>query len=119
MSAPKPVLVAAGGLAGAAVRWGSLELTDHATVALIVVNTVGAAILGFVVRRAGAARPRHHLLLGVGFCGSLTSFSTLALDAAVRLDDGQYAGMAILVLGSVVVGLVAARLGMAGAEPPP
>lgn len=51
--------------------------------ATLLVNVAGAALLGYVVVALPARRP----LLGTGFCGGLTTFSTLQLEA-LELSTG-------------------------------
>lgn len=67
--------------------------------ATLLVNLVGAALLGYVVVALPARRP----LLGTGFCGALTTFSTLQLEALGMLDDGD-AGRAAAYLAVTAAG---------------
>jgi CrcB protein len=103
--------VFAGGVAGALARAGVNEaLPIHAGQwpwATLLVNVAGAALLGWVV-----AGPRYHRLLGTGFCGALTTFSTLQLELLRMLDDDRFG----LALGYVAVTLAAGLLavGVAG-----
>ena len=65
------VLVGAGAVPGALLRWHlALHLGDQN----LLVNVLGAALLGFLAGLPVA--PRRQLLLGIGFCGSLTTFSS-------------------------------------------
>ena len=76
------LLVAVGGAAGATVRW----LTSQALPgrrATLLVNLAGSLLLGLLA----AAAPAPYALLGVGFCGALTTFSTFALEV---LDGGGW-----------------------------
>ena len=74
--------------------------------ATFAVNVAGAALLGWVL-----AGPRHHRLLGAGFCGALTTFSTMQLELVGMLDAGRPALALLYALGSVVAGLLANGLG--------
>ena len=89
--------VAVGAVPGALLRWQvSLHLADRN----LLVNVVGAALLGWLAGAPPAAR--RQLLLGVGFCGSLTTFSSWMLDTARLLGEGHWAaalGLLALTLG--------------------
>ena len=100
------LLVALGAVPGALLRWQlSLHLADQNLVA----NTLGSALLGFVVGLPAA--PRRQLLLGVGFCGSLTTFSSWMLDAVRQLGFGEIKAAAGLIGLTLGLGLGAATLG--------
>jgi fluoride exporter len=76
-----------------------------------VVNVVASFVLGLVV--GGPAPHAVAALVGIGFCGSLSTWSTLAYDV-VRLAEGGTRSFAVLdVLASVLAGLGAAGLGFA------
>ena len=100
------LLVAAGAVPGALLRWQvALHLGDQN----VVVNVLGAALLGLL---AGfPAAPRRQLLLGIGFCGSLTTFSSWTLAVAKDLIAGNW-GEAVALLGLTLgLGLGGAALG--------
>ena len=109
------LLVALGATAGAAARY----LTDMAVSrrrpgrfpwGTLVVNVTGSFAVGVV---AGAAfGPAWIALLGTGFCGAFTTWSTLALDAVVLARSGAWRPAVLDVLVSVGAGLVAVSLGV-------
>lgn len=115
------VIVGAGGGVGAAARY---VLTEALAPALarptvtFMINIFGALLLGVLLealaRRGpdvGAGRALR-LLLGTGVLGGFTTYSTLALDAASLLRAGHPLVMVGYGLGSVLVGLAAAAVGI-------
>jgi CrcB protein len=60
--------------------------------------------------------PRSKLLLGVGFCGSFTTFSTYSVDVVKWLQQGQTARALSYVAVNNVGGVVAAAAGMVLAQ---
>ena len=70
------LLVAAGAVPGGVRRW---EVAVQVGEQNLLVNVMGAALLGLLAGLPAA--PRRQLLVGIGFCGSLTTFSSLMLTA--------------------------------------
>ena len=65
------LLVALGAVPGAVIRW---QIGSHLPDNDVIVNVLGAFILGWLVGLP--LRPKRQLLVGIGFCGSLTTFSS-------------------------------------------
>jgi CrcB protein len=99
-----------GGVAGAMARAGVLEALPHDPGrwpwATLLVNVAGAFILGAV-----AARGARRALLGQGFCGALTTFSTLQLELLQMLDAGRVGLALAYAATSLALGVAAAELG--------
>lgn len=82
-----------------------------------VVNLAGAALLGLLVGLAGGTDVDTGTLvvLGIGFCGGLTTFSTWMLDVTDRPAEDQalavnvtlFAGMLLAGVGWLVGALIA------------
>ena len=69
------------------------------------VNVAGAFALGYFVTRLQERLPLSAYkrpLLGTGFCGALTTFSTIQIELLQFLDDGRY-GMALLYGGATLL----------------
>jgi CrcB protein len=112
------LLVVLGGLVGAPARY----LTDLAVQSrhssrlpwgTLTVNVAGSLLLGLVAGLTSAhSAPAWVLsLLGTGFCGALTTFSTFSFETFRLLDERQWALAAANVVGSVAAGLGAVALG--------
>jgi CrcB protein len=99
------LLVGVGAVPGALLRWG-LQADPLA-------NLLGCVLIG-VVGGLEPPRPRLFLLLGVGFCGALTTFGGWVLALATALGQGAWTSLALLLLELVTgVAAVAAGRGLA------
>jgi CrcB protein len=114
MTLTAALLVALGAAVGAPLRY----LVNHGirarfggtpTAGTLVVNIAGSFVLGLVVGAGVGGAPL--ALVGVGFCGALTTFSTLALEIWDALSDDRYAHAVANVALSLALGLGAAWLG--------
>ncbi|MEQ8716529.1 MAG: CrcB family protein [Acidimicrobiales bacterium] len=120
-----PAWIALGGLAGAGTRWVIVEAAPDSEMpwAVLAVNLAGSLLLGAVIA-AWVARPTGegpHLRLAVttGFCGALTTFSTLAVDLADRIRSDEWGTALIWGLGSIAAGVAAAIVGAAATRAVP
>jgi fluoride exporter len=76
-SAVTPLLFGIAAACGAVARHVIGRLTPSWQ-ALLVVNTIGSALLGWITTRD--VSPATITVVGVGFCGALTTFSSFALE---------------------------------------
>ncbi|HSC21172.1 MAG TPA: fluoride efflux transporter CrcB [Solirubrobacterales bacterium] len=97
-----------GGALGALVRAGLTEALPDPGVgwpwATFVVNVIGAALLGYwftVLPHSQYRRP----LLTTGFCGALTTFSTVQVELLRMLEAGRVALACLYLLVSIGAGL--------------
>ena len=110
------LLIAIGAALGAPLRY----LTDRAVQArhdspfpwgTLTVNVLGSLVLGAVA--AIPAGPAVTALVGTGFCGALTTWSTLSYETLRLTREGARFHALASALASVVAGLGAASLGYA------
>jgi CrcB protein len=107
--------VVLGALVGAPARYAADRLAVRwrgagSVVGILVVNVAGSLLLGLVVG-ARDLSPAVVALVGTGFCGTLTTFSTFGFDV-VRLVEERRVGRALAYLtGSVLLGVAAASIG--------
>lgn len=108
------VLVFLGAMAGAPLRY----LTDRAVQArhdslfpwgTLTVNMVGCLVLGGLTG-SGLGAPAL-ALLGTGFCGALTTYSTFSYETLRLVERRSYFYAAANVVLSVLIGLGAALIG--------
>lgn len=107
-------LVALGAALGAPLRyltnhWVRERLGGTPAAGTLVVNVVGSVVLGLLVGAGVTGAPL--ALVGIGFCGALTTFSTLALEVWDAMSDDRYPHAVANVTLSLVLGLGAAWLG--------
>jgi CrcB protein len=115
------VFVVVGGGVGAVARY----VADRAIAARVdevfpwgtfAVNVVGALILGLLSGAASHATGVPdwlRALIGTGFCGALTTYSTFALETTRLWLDGAWRYAAANAAATLAVGLAAAGLGWA------
>ncbi|MEW2288808.1 fluoride efflux transporter CrcB [Streptomyces sp. NPDC047841] len=117
------LLVIAGAVVGAPLRY----LTDRAVQArhdtglpfgTFLVNVTGCLILGLLSGAVtyGAASHSVQLLIGTGFCGALTTYSTFSYETLRLAETGARFFAAVNVIASVVTGLGAVFIGTAVAQ---
>lgn len=85
----------------------------------LVVNVLGAFVLGFVMRYAldtSALSSEFRAFLTTGLLGGFTTFSAFSYETATQLEDGNYKRAVTYVLLSVLGCLLAMYLGFAGAR---
>jgi CrcB protein len=96
------VLVGIGGVLGALARHLLGERIDARTADTLAVNVVGSFLLGALL--AAPVDDSLLLLLGTGFCGAFTTFSTFAFETVRLAETGQPRRA----VGNAVVNLVGA-----------
>jgi CrcB protein len=109
------LLVATGAVPGALLRWqAGVQLgpwLGGSAGADLLVNVLGSFLLGVL---AGPIPHRTTLVLclGIGFCGCFTTFSSWMFDVIQLLHANQTGQGLLLVFASVLLGLLAALLGL-------
>jgi CrcB protein len=113
------LLVALGAAVGAPLRY----LTDRAVQSrhdsgfpwgTLTVNVVGSLVLGLLAGLPASAPVT--ALLGTGFCGALTTYSTFSFETLRLAQTGARFAATMNVIVSIVAGFGAASLGLVIAQ---
>ncbi|BCB03630.1 fluoride efflux transporter CrcB [Bacillus sp. KH172YL63] len=109
------IAVAAGGFFGAISRflvsqWFKNHIHSDFPFATLLVNLLGSFCLGFLI--GYGIEDKWILLLGTGFLGSFTTFSTFQLEMIRYLSDKRWKKASLYLITSYVIGLIFAFLGM-------
>ena len=96
---------------GASIRWRlqNLHLWDS-WISTVCVNIFSSFFIGYLI----AANPASEVvtILGVGFLGSLSTFSTVIMQSAKTIEDRDY-WLTVIILGSnIVLGVLFAYIGL-------
>ncbi len=113
------IAIGAGGAVGALARWSTGLLVSHLTrwpewAGTLTANVIGCFSIGMAWSWLEARDHEEWVrgLLITGLLGAFTTFSTFSLDAMHLVHDRHWGELVVYVGGSVVVGLIAVKLGM-------
>ena len=112
---------AAGGAIGALARFWAVNFVTQFAGAefpygILIVNVLGSCLIGIafvlLIERASMDTPWRSFII-VGVLGAFTTFSTFSLQALDLMEAGRLMAAATYVVGSVVLCLLGAALGVA------
>lgn len=115
------LLVAGGGALGAISRfqitnWFNAWFGNAFPYATLTVNVIGCFIMGVLVAMLNSATliaPHWRPLIGVGFLGALTTFSTFSFDTFILLSDGFWIKALLNVILNLILCMAAVSVGYA------
>jgi CrcB protein len=117
------LLVVAGAAVGAPLRYLADRVVQARHDSLFpwgtfIVNVAGSFVLGALAgaAAAGAAPAGLVAIVGTGFCGALTTYSTFGYETLRLAEEGAYGYATLNAGGSVVAGVGAAFCGGAVAQ---
>ena len=116
------LLVALGGAVGALARYGlggviQGNRTDF-PYGTLVINILGCLAMGVLMGLvpSNIAKPSHRLLLGIGFLGAFTTFSTFSFEALSLFQHHNTTAGLLYVILSLIGCLAAVALGYLAAR---
>lgn len=114
------LLVGVGAGVGGVVRylvhvWADQRFGGVYPIGTLLVNATGSLLLAFIVvltaDRLGLG-PEVRLLLGTGFCGGYTTFSTFAYDTVLLAESGAWVAVLLYTLASLALSVGGAVAGV-------
>jgi fluoride exporter len=113
------LIIGVGGFLGAVARyaialWIGQKWGRNFPMGTFVINVSGSFFIGLLMvlfTERYLVNPQWRLLLVVGFLGAYTTFSTFEYETGSLLKDGEWMMAMLNVVGSVVAGFVALKMG--------
>lgn len=114
------LLVGAGGFVGSVARFLSQQLIARYYPSsfpwgTLWVNITGCFIIGLIYamsEKGALISPEMRLLLATGFCGGFTTFSSFAYENITLIRDGELLYTFLYIAASIVIGFLAAYIGV-------
>ena len=114
------LIIGIGGFIGANMRyfmseWVAGYFGQKFPWGTLFVNFAGSLLLGAFISWTGnhiSIDPRWKLLIGVGFFGAFTTFSTYANQSVALYQNGDWVGAVANVLGTNLICIVGAMIGI-------
>lgn len=105
--------LAIAGAIGTVCRYeiGKIITYQQFPVATLLINTFGSILLGFLFIKYAANQQQLFVILGIGFCGGFTTFSTFSLDLFRMLQNQEFVNFATYLSLSIVLGILGVFLG--------
>ena len=113
------LLVGCGGMIGALSRYGialaaASWMQSKFPIGTLVANVLGCFLMGLLIGSGiGESQPKAKLLLGVGFMGSLTTFSTFSAETIQSATNGFVLTSVVNVAANMLLGFSALMIGIA------
>ncbi|MDG1732852.1 MAG: fluoride efflux transporter CrcB [Thalassotalea sp.] len=114
------LFIAIGGASGACLRFFIMQIVFNFLgkgfpFATLIVNISGSLIMGVLyglIEQGSIEVVLYRTLVGIGFLGAFTTFSTFSLDTLLLLQQGDIMKALLNVLLNVLLCVMAAGLGM-------
>lgn len=107
------ILIASGGFLGAILRYIVSKKLNHTSsfmyVGTFLINILGSFVLGFIVNIH--LHTSVNLMIGIGFLGSFTTFSTFILESITLFESKQNMQFLIYLVLTYTVGILFAFFG--------
>lgn len=111
--------VGAGAFFGAILRWFLGEKFNlfwpHLPLGTLLANWLGAFLMGILIALVPqtSLSPAQKLMIGTGFLGGLTTFSTFSAELMALLQEGQYGWFSLACIAHVGGSLLFVMIGHA------